>query len=411
MTLDIVPAVTEIAWLLLCALAGVGAMVGLVLFHYRTWDHPGYLFINLLASAVAGFAAQRFFPGEAHLLVTAAALPMAVALVFRLCLRGKYQTPMLFVAPALAGVCFLFMFPLAFEVYLSFHKLNLETLGKWIGSGEIEFVGLENFARVFHFGSGVRESFWTILGRTCVWTAVNVSLQVACGLGLALLLHQRIRGVAIYRTLLLLPWALPQLIAVLAWRQEFHAEVGFVNRLLTLLGEWTTVEVGGQEVSLARLVGLTPQEWWTNPKSLFTSICIVNIWLGIPFMMVVCLSALQAVPRSYYEAASLDGSTRFQQFCMITLPLILPMITPSLILGMIWTFNNVNVVYLMTSQGGGAEGADILVSDLYKQAFVFNRFSFSAAYAVVVFCLLLGFTAIWIKASKVSASTHARPTP
>ena len=160
---------------------------------------------------------------------------------------------------------------------------------------------------------------------------------------------------------------------------------------------------GASRVAPLEWIGFKPQEWWTDPQALFASICIVNIWLGIPFMMMVSLSGLQSISKSYYEAASLDGATRWQRFKHITLPLLKPIMVPSMILGMIWTFNNVNVVYLMTAQRGGSEGADILVSDLYKQAFVYNRYSFSAAYAIVIFLILLVLTFVWMRSSKMTA--------
>src|SRR5690606_18376446 len=132
----------------------------------------------------------------------------------------------------------------------------------------------------------------------------------------------------------------------------------------------------------------------------FVSCCIVNIWLGIPFMMIVFLGGLQSIPKSYYEAASIDGASKLTQFIQITLPMLKPVVVPSITLGTIWTFNNISVIYLMTGQDGGNEYADILVSALYKSAFTYSRYSFSAAFALVIFAILIGVTLLWMRVSK-----------
>ena len=124
-------------------------------------------------------------------------------------------------------------------------------------------------------------------------------------------------------------------------------------------------------------------------------------------MMVVFLGGLQAISNSYYEAASIDGASKWQQFWGITVPLLRPVVVPSVTLGTIWTFNNINVIYLMTGQAGGSEHADILVSALYKSAFTYSRYSYSAAFALVIFAILIMITLLWIKISKGTESVAA----
>jgi len=208
---------------------------------------------------------------------------------------------------------------------------------------------------------------------------------VLLGLGLAILLNQSIKGRGFYRALLIIPWAMPQVVAILAWRGEFHPEFGVINQFLGA-------------------VGLPVYNWWSDPIPVFISCCVVNIWLGIPFMMIVFLGGLQSISRSYYEAAAIDGASKWQQFRQITLPLLQPVVVPSVTLGTIWTFNNINVIYLMTGQDGGNEFADILVSALYKSAFTYSRFNFSAAFALVIFAILLLMTMVWIKISRGTES-------
>lgn len=378
------PALIEVLRLFLYAVVAVAAVLAFIKINYIlsrvVWYVPAMAIFGILLAYVL----QTDFNADKSLTACAALFPIFIAAFFRFALKGRYQTAMYFAAPAVFGVALLFIYPLAFEFYLAFHRLNLGTLAQWIKTGHIDFVGFDNFKLVLNVGSETHDSFWLLLGRTILWTGVNLFFHLVGGVCLALILNQKIRGVGIYRTILILPWAIPQLIAVLAWRGEFHITYGYVNQMLGL-------------------IGIAPRQWWSNPHDLFMSMCIVNIWLGIPFMMVIALSGLQSISKSYYEAAAIDGATKWQQFRNITVPLLKPTLIPATILGTIWTFNNVNVVYLMSGQRGGSEGADILVSDLYKQAFVFNRYSFSAAYAVVIFFILTFMTMFWLRTSKVDA--------
>lgn len=400
--IDFIPALIEVLKLILMLGIGVGFVLACVHLNYMYWNQKAYLPVLILLGLGIGFYLRTQFSSDWSVVVFLGLAPILAGCFFKFALRGKFQSPVYFAAPAVVGVFLLFMYPLIFELYLAFHWLNLETLGQWIRTGEIDFAGARNFMNVFDAGSETRESFWQITGRTFLWTGVNLFFHLIGGLALALVLNQKIRGVHIYRTILILPWAIPQLIAVLAWRGEFHSTYGYVNNLLDIVNSVFSFRFGETLVQPLTWFGIQSQAWWTDPGSLFASICIVNIWLGIPFMMIVSLSALQAIPKSYYEAASLDGASKFSQFKNITLPLLKPVMVPATILGMIWTFNNVNVVYLMTAQRGGSQGADILVSDLYKQAFFYNRYSYSAAYAVVIFLILLALTAIWFKVSKIA---------
>ncbi|MEI6080448.1 MAG: sugar ABC transporter permease [bacterium] len=135
--------------------------------------------------------------------------------------------------------------------------------------------------------------------------------------------------------------------------------------------------------------------------------CIItNVWLGIPFMAVIILGGLQSIPMSYYDAASIDGASSLQKLYRITIPMLRPVLAPAITLGALWTFNNINVIYLMTGQAGGTEKADILVTALYKAAFTYSRYSFSAAFAVMIFIVLLLSTYIWMKVTKGSETVY-----
>ncbi|MBX9703669.1 MAG: sugar ABC transporter permease [Silvanigrellaceae bacterium] len=349
--------------------------------NYLTWNKRYYFFILSCLGFGCALTASVVLKCDEIIVYSIFAFFTLSAYTFKFFLRGRFKSPVYFCAPAFFGVFLLFIYPIFFELYLSFHNLNLGTLSEFINTGKLSFVGLENYKEVLKIKPG-QESFFEITQRTLMWTAVNLFFHVTFGVLFALLLNSKIKFFSLYRTILILPWAIPQLIAVLALRGEFQATFGLVNQLLE---------------SLFHIEG---RPWLSEPRGVFMAYCIVNIWLGIPFMMVVALSGLQAIPKSYYEAASLDGANVFQQFKSITLPLLKPTMLPAIILGTIWTFNNVNVVYLMT--GGGTlsvEGADILVSDLYRQAFLYYRYSYSAAYAVIIFIILVVFSLLFMKAT------------
>jgi arabinogalactan oligomer/maltooligosaccharide transport system permease protein len=402
MAVEFVPALIEVLKLILMLGIGVAFILAVVHVNYGYWDHPAYVPVMMGLGLVVGSYFRIAFMGDWSVVIFFGLAPPAIAWFFRYALKGRFRSPITFAAPAVVGVFLLFMYPLLFEFYLAFHNLNLQSLGDWIRTGELEFLGFQNFINVLQMGSETRESFWVITGRTFLWTFINLFFHVGLGLALALVLNQKIRFVGFYRTVLILPWALPQLIAVLAWRGEFHSTYGYINHLMDILNQVFSLQIGDVLVEPLKWMGIERRAWWTEPGSLFASICIVNIWLGVPFMMIVSLSALQGIPKSYYEAASIDGASKWTQFRSITLPLVRPVMVPATVLGMIWTFNNVNVVYLMTAQRGGSQGADILVSDLYKQAFYYSRFSYSAAYAVVIFLILLALTALWFRMSRIA---------
>lgn len=300
--------------------------------------------------------------------------------------KRKFKLLILMLAPAFVTIGLVIIYPFFFEIRLAFANLNMYSINKWLVSGELGWAGWQNFINVFTTSPLQTATFWQLLWRTLLWTGANIFFHVTFGLALALLLNREMRGRGFYRTLLIIPWAMPQVVAVLAWRGEFHPSFGFINQMF-------------------HMVGLTGYNWWSEPIPVFVSCLIVNVWLGIPFMMIVFLGGLQSISKSYYEAASIDGASAVQQFFSITVPLLKPVVIPSITLGTIWTFNNINVIYLMTGQDGGNEFADILVSALYKSAFTYSRFSFSAAFAIVILLVLVGLTASWLHFSKAEEST------
>lgn len=406
MEVAVTPALVELGKLFAIMLSMLAFGIVFIWGNHRISQHPFYLLISTLCSIALGLA--LYFYGASNLTsVFFAAMPFLMSLYFRFGLRGKYRSASYFLAPAFLGMMFLFLYPLAYEFFLSFKDLSLATFPDWIAGRDIPAAGtwgLGNYLEVFK-DRATGHSFFVVLWRTLLWTFINLFFHLSIGLGLALLLNTKgLKGRGFYRTVLTLPWVIPQVIAVLVWRADFNESVGFINQFIVVTNQLFSFEWGGSVIYPLKWLGFETKAWFLDENALFTAACIVNIWLGVPFMMINCLGALQSIPHSVYEAANIDGANRWQQFKNITLPLLQPVMLPAAMLGAIWTFNNLNVIYLMTD-GGRYEGADILVTDLYKQSFTYYRYGFAAAYSFVIFAILVVFTMLQ---TKIAKSAEAR---
>jgi arabinogalactan oligomer/maltooligosaccharide transport system permease protein len=304
--------------------------------------------------------------------------------------KSPHTLPFMLLAPAAAGIIALIIYPLLWEMNLSFTNMSLRHFGDkaeytWLvcQGADPSTIGnwftdclVKNYADVFRLPVLKQVYFFPVFFRTVLWTFANVAFHVTGGMALALLLNRPLRGRGVYRALLILPWAIPQIIAVLAWRGEFHYEYGYINILLTRFG-------------------LGAVEWKSSAVGNFMAMIITNVWLGIPFMMVVILGGLQSISDEYYEAAEMDGAGALQKFRNITLPLMRPVLVPAIVLGTIWTFNNFNVPYFINQNE--LESSDILVTALFRAAFEYNRYGFSAAFAFVIFLFLLLYSVVFIR--------------
>lgn len=239
------------------------------------------------------------------------------------------------------------------------------------------YVGLENYARILTARGGPllgHGSFYLTLLVTVLWTVCNIALHVSIGLVLGVALSRPLLKLrAVYRVLLILPWAVPSYVTALAWKGMFHRQYGAINAVLAALGA-------------------EPISWFSHFSTAFAANVATNVWLGFPFMMVVTLGALTSIPKDVLEAAEVDGATRLQRFFRVTLPLLKPTLLPAVVLGAVWTFNMFNVVFLV-SGGEPDDSTDILVSDAYRWAFTRDaQYGYAAAYAVLIFFLLLAGT-------------------
>ena len=269
-------------------------------------------------------------------------------------------------------------FPFVYNVAISFSNMNIYTLRDW------SLIGPQQYASVF-----AEPAFWSVFLKTIVWTAVNVAFHVGLGVFLAVVLHQKfIRGKSAWRVLLILPWAVPQYITALTWRGMFNFEYGAVNLLIT------------------KYLSLPPVAWLTSPFEAFVAVILTNIWLGFPFMMVVALGGLQSIPGELYEAADVDGASEWRKFWAITAPLLRPVMIPAITLGVVWTFNNINVVWLVSNTGEPNDQTHILVSYVYKAAFSMYRFGWAAALSMIIFFILFTFTQVFLKKTRATEAAY-----
>ncbi|MTI59376.1 MAG: sugar ABC transporter permease [Firmicutes bacterium] len=233
----------------------------------------------------------------------------------------------------------------------------------------VEFAGLSNFIKLFQ-----DSEFWGALQRTLIWTVSSVMGKTLIGLTIALVLNQKFKIRGFYRTLILIPWVTPQVVSAIIWRWVYNGEYGMLNYVLIKLGFISE--------------GIS---WLGHRSTAFIAAVINDMWIGIPFMIVVFLSGLQGIPQEIYEAARVDGANKWQQLFEITLPQLKPVFLTGTILSIIWTFNSFNIIWVLT-KGGPVNATETLVIKTYKEAFGKFDLGIGGAYAVTTFILLMVFS-------------------
>ncbi|KRV46708.1 ABC transporter permease [Wenjunlia vitaminophila] len=292
----------------------------------------------------------------------------------------RYWYAWAMVLPVVVVLGVLVGYPLGWGVYLSFTDANEMNVAKDIGVNHVpatyDVIGLDNY---WHILSGEEGNFYPRLWWTVVWTVSCVFFHYTIGLGLALLLNRRMRFRALYRVLLILPWAVPAFVAAFSWRLMFNSQYGVFNAILTDLG-------------------MDPVDWLNGPTSQKVAVVMVNVWLGVPFMMVALLGGLQSIPSELHEAAEMDGASAWQRFRHVTLPGLRPVSSTVILLGTIWTFNMFPIIFLMLGQGNSAD-SEILVTYAYRLAFAGVRdYAGAATYGICILSILLVFSVFYRKA-------------
>lgn len=273
----------------------------------------------------------------------------------------------LLVTPAFLAIFAVLVYPLGRAIWMSFHKIILTKpkLGQ-------PFIGIENYVDIV-----TGPLFLNALEKTFIWLFFNLIAQMVIGTLIALLLNESFRGRGIARGLMLIPWIMPSVVAMLTWRWMYDAEFGIINQLLK--------SIGLLEKGIAFL---------GNVETAMPAVLIESIWKGTPFVMLMILAALQTVPRELYDAAKVDGANPFQAFFNVTMPLIMPTFIIASTLTVIYTFNNFNAIWLMT-EGGPLRATETLPILVYTLGFRNFDLGQASAVGVLTLLILFGFVIIF----------------
>ena len=272
------------------------------------------------------------------------------------------STPYFFALPAIVVMAFGLVYPIGYMLYASFLD--------WAPSqriGEADWVGLRNYVTLWGDPS-FQESF----GVTLTFAFVVVAVEMVLGVGLALLLDRKIRGMSLLRTIFILPMMIAPIVVGLIWRYMYHPSVGIFNRTLK---DW----------------GFDPIPWLSSPEWSLTSIIIADVWQWTPFVFILSLAALQSLPRSALEAARIDGANGWQQIVHIKLPLMMPVLVVTALLRLIDAFKVLEVILVMTNGGPGLS-TEILALRIQRTVAEFQKLGEGSAMSVYLLALVLVIT-------------------
>ncbi|WP_133917978.1 carbohydrate ABC transporter permease [Streptomyces sp. NBC_00582] len=281
---------------------------------------------------------------------------------------------------ALAFLAPLALYLAAFYVYPLYRNLDLSLRDYTVRSfvaGDAPFSGLDNFRTVLD-----DPTFGPALRHTMIFTFVSIAFQYAAGLALAVFFNRHFRLAGTLRALFLIPWLLPLIVSASTWSWMFNSESGVINYAL-------------------HLVGVSPVDWLTSPDWALTSVVIANIWIGIPFNLVILYSGLQNIPGELYEAASLDGASTWQQFRRITFPLLRPVSAITLLLGLVYTLKVFDLIWIMT-KGGPSDASSTLATWSYQLGFgtLLPKFGPGAAVGNILILIALAFGLLYIRVQR-----------
>ncbi|NLL43192.1 MAG: sugar ABC transporter permease [Firmicutes bacterium] len=287
--------------------------------------------------------------------------------------KGRWQEAIafyLFLLPWIIGFTSMTLGPMIVSIWYSLTDYNM-LMPPW-------FVGLENYQRLFTEDP----LFWKSLYNTVYYVIFSVPLGLVAGLILALLLNQKLRGMNLFRTIYYLPSIVPMIAGSFLWVWIFNPRYGLLNRLLGMIG-------------LPDNILWLHSEVWSKP-----ALIIMSLW-GVGGGMIIFLAGLQGIPVQLYEAAQLDGASKWSQFWKVTLPLLTPTIFFNLIMGLIGAFQTFAQVYVMTGgQGGPLNSTLFYMLYLYRQAFEFFNMGYASAMAWVLFVIVIALTLLQLKLSK-----------
>jgi arabinogalactan oligomer/maltooligosaccharide transport system permease protein len=307
-----------------------------------------------------------------------------------------------YIAPAAIVMAVITLYPMLFQIWMSFTTYSTRNLRATFGdiftnTPPAPDYTFNNYTDIFggltKYGV-TNYDFWRLLTFNVVWAFSNVIFHVAIGVIVAMVLNRKkLVGRRLYRSLFLIPWAMPPFVVALVWRNMFNTQFGAINQLFGVQIPWLESNAPDPIPFLSLL-----------PLSYF-ALLITNVWLGWPFMSVVATGALQSVSQELYEAADMDGASRWQRFWNVTVPSIRPAMVPAVMLGLIWTFNQFNVIYFV-SQGGPYGRTEILVTQAYKFVSEKRLYGLASAFSIIVFFILLVITLITNRITKATEGAN-----
>jgi ABC-type sugar transport system permease subunit len=278
------------------------------------------------------------------------------------------QVGILFMLPFLLTAAAFMVWPVAEAIRLAFYAYNP------LRPDDIRWVGLENFERVFD-----DPLFWESFSQALVWTGWSIALQTVLGVGLALLLHNSLPGIALFRGLLLFPYIVPTVVVALNWRWIFNSEIGVVNHALLSLG------LIDQNIA-----------WLSTPNMAMASAIGLNVWKYTPFVIICVLARLQTIPTELYDAAKVDGAGAWRRLIDITLPMLREVLVVVIVFRTIWTFNKFEEIYLLTRGGPGTSTFNLAVY-AFEEGMANLRLGVAAATGVIMIVLLLAGTIVYVR--------------
>lgn len=268
--------------------------------------------------------------------------------------KVQYQ-PFILLAPALVIVLLIIGYPVVRAIGLSLFKYDMTNLQN------VKFIGLQNYIDIFTKD----DAFWPAFKNTVLWVGVTVVLQLLLSLLLANILNKTFRGRGIVRSIVLIPWVTPCVLISLMWAWIFNGNYGVMNEILKKF------HIISENVA-----------WIAQPNTALWVQILAMIWQGIPFFTIMILAAMQSVPRELYESASVDGASSIKQYFYITLPGISSTIVSTVMIRLIWVFNNVDIIYTMTGGGPGYSSLTLSVYT-YLQAQKSMKFGYGSAIAII----------------------------
>ena len=278
--------------------------------------------------------------------------------------------PYIYLMPAWIVIFLIVLFPILYTLRISLTNMNI-----WHWQN-YSFIGLENYKEAL---SGLDSGFIKALLRTIIWTVINIGLQVIFALAISLLLNtENLIGKGIYKTILMISWAVPSYISALIWKfGMFQNDFGLLNQFL-------------------RNLGLEGVGWLNSNGMAFLSCIIVNLWMALPYMVLMFFGGLQGIDKGYYESAEIEGARKWEKLIYITVPLLKPVVMPAIVMTLFVTFKQFDIVYLMTMQTGCKTGANIhtIITYAYENAFITNNYGYSSALSVIIFAMMVAFTLI-----------------